>query len=93
MKKLLLVSLFFCSTTQMYAAKIFGSAVQDFMDEIKTYFIPIIVIVFLVCAAFNVNLLMGEKQDVKKFFANVMVYAGGISLVIGLITYLSSLSI
>ncbi|MGL5919433.1 MAG: hypothetical protein ACRCZQ_02885 [Bacteroidales bacterium] len=93
MKKILLSVAMLMFANQMFAQRIFGNFASEIESEVKTLFPIIIVVVFIICAFFNLPHFFGENRDVKKGISNIILYVGGVTLIGGVVTYLSSMSI
>lgn len=76
-----------------YQSNMFGDFVEEIEDNIKTIYIGIVGIVFLVSSLFNLHYFFGEHQDVKKGISKILLYTGGTALGIAIYHYLTSLSL
>jgi len=74
---------------QWDAAEDTAEDIQDTMYKIA----PIaFVVILLFSVIFNIGKIMGDNKDYKSFFVSIGLYVAGISLVVGVIGFLASLS-
>lgn len=76
-----------------FASGMFGSSVEDMMEELETVFPWVVGIMFLVLAGMNHKHFMGEDRDLKKGFTNIIVFVIGVSVTIAVYQYLKGLSL
>ncbi len=95
MKKLILSAAILMGTAIRVSAqsKVFGNFASQLQSEVETLFPIILSIVFIICALFNMGNFFGENRDIKKGITNIILYVGGTFLIIGVYTYLTSISL
>lgn len=95
MKKKLILAASFCalSVNRLFAQDMFGSFAKDMKAEVEDYFPTIVGIVFVVSALFNLGKFFGEHRDIKQGISNILIFVGGVCLVMGVYHYLSGTSL
>lgn len=74
-------------------SSMFGNFANTLKSEVEAMFPIILSLVFIVCALFNLGHFFGENRDVKKGITNIVIYVGGAAMIVGVYSYLSSMSL
>lgn len=90
MKKLALIIASLLTTSYMSAAKIFGNAPKDLLDEVKENWIPILVIYTLIFGIFNLKHFHGDSADSKKGVTAIIIYVGSILVTVGIVKWVET---
>lgn len=87
--------LFFVAVSTANAAGVpdLGSTAQDILNSVKKLWIPIILIVFIVTALFNIGDVMGEHKNYQAFFKKLGLFVGAVAITMAIIVWLATQSI
>lgn len=92
-KAFLTMAVLYTAFIQAHAAgNIFGD-ISGLLDEIKSWAVVVIVGTFIVSGLFNLPNFIGEKRDIRAGVVSVLSYVAGVIIFMGVVTYLSTLSI
>lgn len=89
----------FLAVTLLYSAAAFAqiggieNSVSDISDTIRTIFPILLGVIFLVGFLFNAGHFFGENADLKKGISRVLVFVLITGAVVGIFTYLISMSV
>lgn len=64
---------------------------QNFISELKAIFPLVVLGIFIVCAFFNLGHFL--KGDWKSAFGNILLYGVMVSVIVGIATWIASLTI
>lgn len=93
MKKVLFTVAILALAHNVFGQDLLAGALSPIEQTINNNFGKIIGLIFLVCAAFNSPKLMEGQRDVKGFFSNVLVFGGGVSLLVTAYAWISGMSL
>lgn len=78
------------TTLSASAQEIFGSGGNKLLQEVRSNWGWVLLIVTIIFLLFNLGNFMGENSDSKKGVRNILLYVGAVLLSIALIKYLET---
>ena len=92
-RSLLVVSLLFLNQISAYAQwDEAEQAAEDFQDFIFNIAPIAFVIILIMSVLFNIGKIMGDNKDYKAFFTGIALYVLAITVTIGIVGYVASVS-
>ncbi|MEQ8580057.1 MAG: hypothetical protein RIB01_15215 [Balneola sp.] len=67
-------------------------AAEDFQDFIFSIAPIAFVVILIMSVVFNIGKIMGDNKDYKAFFTGIALYVLAISITIGIVAYIGSVS-
>lgn len=86
-KRLIFSAIFSLITYSSFAGgapNLTGAAMEFFNQTVRPLFIPIVCVIFIISAMFNIGDITGENRNYKAFFYKIAIYVGAV-VVVGLV--------
>ncbi|MFV0468638.1 MAG: hypothetical protein ACK5MK_06895 [Dysgonomonas sp.] len=78
------------ATGQEAKAQIFGNSGSDIVTELESYWVWVVLGVFIVVMAFNLGNFVGDNRDIKTGVKNVIIFVVAVGAITGAYQYLKS---